>query len=1157
MAAKWERPGPDGPGGRWTVGREGMRRYFSSTAEPNESARPPDGAGIVAAGNQTAAGNTRMSDAFHDALGRFADSLTAKFGTMTAGEPEDQLKAPVETLLKEFAELRSLGSCVVKGEASIKGIGRPDMAIERNRQLIGHLELKAPGKGADAPRFKSHDHDGRQWHRFRDLPNLIYTDGRSWALYRLGERERPIVHCSGDPSQDGARGIEAGDADRLLDLLTDFFSWNPVAIVPAKPDQLAPFLAPYARLLRDAVADALGGADGNEIAGIRDGLKKLLFPEATDGQFADAYAQTILFGLLLARAQGADVLDLNQAYDAIASEHTLLDDILQGLTNLNARRELGPALDVAQRMVAAIPPGLLASTDNGADPWLFFYEDFLAAYDPRLRKEAGAYYTPVQVVRCQVRLADEILHRELKRGSGFLDAGVSILDPAVGTGTYPLAIIDQVARSAGEMGAGAVPLAVGSLVQRLFGFELMVGPYAVAQMRLAQSVRTHGAGLPADGIHIYLTNTLEDPHAPPPDMPLWGINRQIADEHRRALAVKDGRRILVILGNPPYGRHDRATKDNRAVTGAWVRWGKGVGRTLLDDFLEPAKKAGFGRHLKNIYNHYVYFIRWAVWKAFEHGEAKTGPGIVSFITASSYLDGDAFAGIREHLRRECDEIRILDLGGEGRGTHRDENVFDIQTPVAIFVAWRRNRPDRDAEATVRYARIEGTRDEKFRWLEAVRSLDGIPWQDAPTGWLAPFRPASTGTFAAWPLLADIMPWQNNGMKAGRTWVIAPAPDLLDRRLGKLLAAGELDKARQLFKDSPTGRKYGDTPRQLPPIGGGLVSLAKVEDVDELPKARIGYRSFDRQHVLADARMLDRAAPPLWSAHSERQMYFASLFTVPLGPGPALTVSAHIPDLHVFCNRGAKDVLPLYRDSSCLHPNLLPGLVDRLGSAFGATPAPEDVAAYLYGALAHPAYQERHAEALRAKEVRVPLTKDGALFARAARIGRRLLWLHTYGERFGADFGALPSGQAQCRKAPGGTGGNYPDSFAYDGEAREIRIGDDPDAGRFGPVAPEVWDFEVSGFKVVQSWLGYRMRNRKGRKSSPLDDIGPTAWTWEFTVEFLHLLSVLEHTLAGYPEQARLLEEIEAGPLFTADELPPVPKGSRRPLAETPLFGDSF
>jgi hypothetical protein len=805
-------------------------------------------------------------------------------------------------------------------------------------------------------------------------------------------------------------------------------------------------------------------------------------------------------------------------------------------------------------MVAAIRPDLLSASENGADPWLFFYEDFLAAYDPHLRKEAGAYYTPVQVVRCQVRLADEILHRDLKRGSGFLDAGVSILDPAVGTGTYPLAIIDRVARSAGEMGAGAVPLAVGSLVQRLFGFELMVGPYAVAQMRLAQSVRTHGAGLPADGIHIYLTNTLEDPHAPPPDMPLWGINRQIADEHRRALAVKDQRRILVILGNPPYGRHDRATKDNRAVTGAWVRWGEGKGRTLLDDFLEPAKKAGFGKHLKNLYNHYVYFIRWAVWKAFEHGEAKTGPGIVSFITASSYLDGDAFAGIREHLRRECDEIRILDLGGEGRGTHRDENVFDIQTPVAIFVAWRRNRPDRDAEATVRYARIEGTRDEKFRWLEAVRGLGDIPWQDAPTGWIAPFRPTPTGIFPSWPLLTDLMPWQSNGVQLKRTWPIAPEAEMLHRRWQSLLCSADRNA---MMKDSGD-RNANLAVSSLIPAEGRLAPIALLPK--EEPPARVvryGFRSFDRQKLLADNRLISRPRPPLWSAHSERQMYFASLFTVPLGPGPALTVSAHIPDLHVFCNRGAKDVLPLYRDSSCLHPNLLPGLVDRLGSAFGATPAPEDVAAYLYGVLAHPAYQEHHAEALRAKEVRVPLTKDGALFARAARIGRRLLWLHTYGERFEAEFGKVPPGQAQCRKAPGGTGENYPDSFAYDAEAREIRIGDDPDAGCFGPVAPEVWDFEVSGFKVVQSWLGYRMRNRKGRKSSPLDDIGPTAWTWEFTVEFLDLLSVLEHTLAGYPEQARLLDEIETGPLFTADELPPVPKGSRLVLPEATLFNNSI
>ena len=119
-----------------------------------------------------------------------------------------------------------------------------------------------------------------------------------------------------------------------------------------------------------------------------------------------------------------------------------------------------------------------------------------------------------------------------------------------------------------------------------------------------------------------------------------------------------------------------------------VRYSEEGQKAILEDFLEPARKAGFGIHLKNLYNQYVYFIRWALWKVFEH-ESAVGPGVVSFITASSYLDGDAFSGMREHMRRVCDHIDIIDLGGEGRGTRKNENVFAIQTPVAVLVAWRK------------------------------------------------------------------------------------------------------------------------------------------------------------------------------------------------------------------------------------------------------------------------------------------------------------------------------------------------------------------------------------------------------------------------------------------------------------------------------------
>jgi hypothetical protein len=179
-----------------------------------------------------------------------------------------------------------------------------------------------------------------------------------------------------------------------------------------------------------------------------------------------------------------------------------------------------------------------------------------------------------------------------------------------------------------------------------------------------------------------------------------------------------------------------------------------------------------------------------------------------------------------------------------------------------------------------------------------------------------------------------------------------------------------------------------------------------------------------------------------------------------------------------------------------------------------------------------------------------MTKDAALFEDVRKAGARLLWLHTYGERFvskGRPPGHIPGGSARCTKGVPGDIDGYPQTFDYDGATRTLRVGE----GEFTPVAPEVYEFEVSGLKVVQSWLKYRMKRGAGKKSSPLDDIRPDRWTSEFTTELLELLWVLEATVAGYPEQAELLEAVVSGECFRADELPEVPEAMRRPpKAET-------
>ena len=688
------------------------------------------------------------------ALQKFADTVTVKMKALAPGEPEDQLRGPFETCMEEIGKALALRLICVGETRLAERLGKPDYAILVANLLAGYVELKAPGVGANPARFTGHN--AKQAKRFTAIPNLLYCDGNDWGLYRYGEITRPVVRVSGDVASDGRKAVTDTDAAAIRGLLTDFFSWQP--IIPKNIKDLAAMLAPLCRMLRDDATDALKAPDSPLVQLAKD-WRQLLFPDASDEQFADAYAQTVTFALLLARSEGAEPLDLTGAEKALAADHSLLSRALQVLTDPHAQADISASLNLLIRVLGEVPLGALKSDDGKKDPWLFFYEDFLAAYDPTLRKDAGAYYTPVEVVRTQVRLVDDLLTNKLGKPLGFADPGVVTLDPAVGTGTYLLGVIDHaLSKVEARQGAGAVPGQASALANNIYGFEIMAGPFAVSELRVSRALADKGAKLPAGGSHIYLTDTLEGANTPPPPLPFY--LKPIAEQRAKALKVKASVPVIVCLGNPPYDRHQAADETNKARTGHWVRWGddgKGTA-AILSDFTKPAKLAGHGGHLKNLYNLYVYFWRWALWKVFE-ADTTVGPGIVSFITASSYLDGDAFCGMREHMRRLCDEIWILDLGGEGRGTRKSENVFAIQTPVAIAVAVRYGKAKKNKPAKVRYAAIQSnTREAKLKALDEIADFKSVTWQDCPDDWNAPFRPAGTGEYFNWPLLTNLLPW---------------------------------------------------------------------------------------------------------------------------------------------------------------------------------------------------------------------------------------------------------------------------------------------------------------------------------------------------------------------------------------------------------------
>lgn len=866
------------------------------------------------------------------ALTAFSANLTSTFAqTTVAFQPEDQLKGAVDALVKQAGSVLNLPVLQIVTEVKVKAIGgRPDMGISRGGSLIGYIELKAPGKGARPQNLKGEDK--RQWGKFKNLPNLIYTDGNEWSLFRTGEPFGPRVQLHGDVTTGGAKAVTGDNAADLLKLFQAFFAWQP--ITPSTPKGLAQMLAPLCRLLRDEVA-------------------------------------------------------------------TALDDPQSNLSSL-------------------------------------------------------AEHAP----------------------------------------------------------------------------------------------------LPADGPHIYLNDTLDSPHAAPPGyLPME--YRQIADEHKRANRVKESVPVLVCIGNPPYDRQNIEEADRGKVKrkGGWVRNGDeqpGGKRTraIFDDFTEPLEALGLGVHAKNLYNDYVYFWRWALWKVFEH---QPGYGIVSFITASSYLRGPGFAGMRQVMRATFDELWIIDLEGDNLGARKTENVFAIQTPVAIATGVRYGKHDPATPAVIHHTRMSGTTAEKLSALAAVTQFADLPWRPCFSGWTQPLLPAGDTPYWNWPLLTDLFPWQANGMQFKRTRPISESRDVLERRWQTLLA---IKDRRQLFKESRDRLVAKSYPLLTDPTTR-MPTLASLDANAPTPNSeRIAFRSFDRQWAMLDNRLGDYLRPSLHAVHGDRQIYMTSLLTEVFGEGPAAVATALIPDLHHFRGSfGGAHVIPLWRDAAGTQANIASGVLAQLAAVYRASVAAEDVFAYCYALLATPDYVTRHWDELTIPGPRVPLTRDAALFAQGAALGKQLLWLHSFGERFvppGKKPGKLPPGQARIAVGTPTDAARYPERFGYTPATEELRVGD----GIFSRVRADIWNFSVSGLQVIDSWLGYRMRKRAGKSSSPLDELRPQSW--QFDDELLELLWMLEAALDLLPQATALLDAVTNGPVFVATELPAPAAAERRGSAaasasDLPLF----
>lgn len=405
--------------------------------------------------------------------------------------------------------------------------------------LVGFIELKAPGKGADPRKFKD-KHDKQQWERLKHLPNLIYTDGNDFSLWRDGELIGSIVQLEGDI------GISGADLKGGLDLQTlfsDFLQWQPSP--PRSVKELAAMSARLCRLLRDEVTEQMEH-NSEEFKNFAADWRTMLFPDATDERFADGYAQAVTFGFLMARAKNVSLKDgVAPVIKALRASGSLIGSAIQLLVDESSQSAIKTSLATLSRVLEVVDWPKLSK--GKTDAWLYFYEDFLEVYDNSLRKQTGSYYTPPEVVSAMVRWTDEVLRSPAYHlPQGLASPKVWLVDPATGTGTYLLGVLRHIAEQVKtDQGEGAVAGYIHAALSRIAGFELQLGPYAVAQLRLLAEVVELTGATPNESPRLFVTDTLGNPYDDGGKMAQ--IFAPIAESRKAANKIKRESPVTVIL----------------------------------------------------------------------------------------------------------------------------------------------------------------------------------------------------------------------------------------------------------------------------------------------------------------------------------------------------------------------------------------------------------------------------------------------------------------------------------------------------------------------------------------------------------------------------------------------------------------------------------
>lgn len=943
--------------------------------------------------------------------------------------------------LKRLLESIEMGIVAIN-EPARGTFGAPDFMVRRSDAVLGFVEAKDIGIN----RLDNlSDREIEQKIRYLDaLPNLIYTDYLEFRFYQEGKETTRIRIADFD----GKTITPLPEKyQTLIDLIKDFYTVKTATI--KSPLKLAELMAGKARLIADVIKGALAEQSENKsLYEQLESFRKILIRTMTEQEFADIYAQTIAYGMFVARLHDKTLQDFSRQEAAVLIPKTV--PFLRKMFDYIAGN------DIDERIVWSVDSlaGIFCYTDvadilkdfgrktKTTDPIIHFYETFLSKYDKKLRKMRGVYYTPQPVVDYIVRAVDNILKTDFDLPDGLADKSkitkkvhlqghakaedkeyhrVQLLDPATGTGTFLATAVNYIHEKF-KNNAGIWPNYVEKdLLPRMHGFEIMMSSYTMAHLKLDLVLRETGyiqdnarindkifrqdnlfdGGLATIGrnsailnsnnrVGIYLTNSLEE--ADPDTQTLWAA-QWLSDEAKEANNIKQNVPVMCVLGNPPYSVSSANTND------------------FAKELIEKYKTGLNERNIQPLSDDYIKFIALG-----QHYIEKNGGGILAYISNNSFLDGVIHRQMRKSLMETFDKIYIINLHGNslvGEDTpdgNKDENVFDIQQGVSINIFVKTSKSKKLAD--VYYSDVYGKRDIKYDFLNE-HSL-----QNSDFKLLKPIDPYYF--FATKDLQKDT----NYNCGFGITEIFM---------LNNLGIQTKNDS--ELISFTPFNTEFNHS---------------------------VSYRPFDTRYINYDMskvarpsyRVMEHMLKPNVALIATRQFggkkHFITFITNTLTEIGSNPFASYI-------------IFPLYtyfNDDKT--PNLNPQIVREIESKVGQT-TPESIFDYIYGVLHSPSYREKYREFLKIDFPRIPYPANKDKFEHYRKYGEQLRKLHLMTD--------IPQSNVTFPMA----GNCVIDKPTYDNERVYIN-----ETQYFDHVPQTAWEFYIGGYQPAQKYL----KDRKGRVLTP-------------------------------------------------------------------------